>query len=64
MGLFDGQIEKLGNKLSTSFKEKAISYEKEWTTEKDPGKTMLLKIKYNIMNDIADVIRDALNSDS
>jgi hypothetical protein len=53
MGLFDGQIEKLGNKLSNSFKERALDLEKEWAAEKDPGKTMLLKIKYNIYNDIA-----------
>lgn len=63
MGLFDGQIEKLGNTLSTRLKEKALDFEKEWGTEKDPGKSLILKIKYNVFNDLADVIKDSLSKE-
>lgn len=63
MGLFDGQIEKLGKKLSSKLKERATYLEKEWATEKDPGRSLSLKIAFYVMQELSAVIEDSLKSE-
>jgi len=60
MGLFDGQIKKLGDTLVKSFEERAIEIEKEWATEKDPGRSLLLKTTYLSLKEVALVIKSSL----
>lgn len=62
MGLFDSQTQKLGEKLAKGFEERAIEIEKEFATEKDPGRSLLLKTTYVSLKEVALVIRDTLKA--
>lgn len=63
MGLFDAQTKKLGDTLAKSFEERALEIEKEWSTETDPGRSLILKTTYCSLKEVAAVIRKSLNAD-
>jgi hypothetical protein len=61
MGLFDGQIKKLGDTLSAKFRERAAQIDKELESLTDPGKSLILKLTKVNLIETANIIQSALN---
>jgi hypothetical protein len=61
MGLFDGKIIELGQKLSNGMQERASQLEKEWQGETNPGITLTKKITHNILLELSTIIQNSFN---
>jgi hypothetical protein len=63
MGLFDAQTQKLGERLAKGFDDRVIEIQKDLETEKDPGRSLLLKTTLASLKEVALVIRNSLKSE-
>jgi len=63
MGLFDGKVKELGDTLAKAFEERAKQLEEEYSNEKDPGRSLILKTTYASLKEVSSVIKNALASE-
>lgn len=61
MGLFDGTVKKLGDKLVDGLRAKSTEYFAKAETEKEnAGLAMICKVKGSILDDIALIIQKSV----
>lgn len=61
MGLFDGKVIDLGNKLANNLDNRVGEMIEQLKVEDNPGRSLSIKICIFMYSDLADVIRKTVN---